>query len=492
MADISVVNSNRLVPALPNTATQFLNGTGAFSTPATTGGGTQKLVSAYASLSAAYTAAAGTDLVIDVPVSVTATGATPADVNIVWRETGVFNVPAGLTLTISKSNDTSTKQRFAGAGVKVFAAKAAPYFHLSWWSGADETVDQTNNIRDALQSAANSVGGTIFVSAGNWLTTGNHEIPRLTTLQGMGQRITTFQLTGTATKLFTITTDPAGSDANFKHININNMRLNCGNIAGSRAVYISGANGTALYGIRIKNVTFRDIAAAAIQIEDTTAGGGYYHVETEMILVEHCNFELCGLGFRCGSINGSYKFLMPYFYMSANQGAFQLDYSGQFTCEDHLITGHGPRDASNNLTDSSFILRVQGDHGPIVFRGGQDEGVKYFLTSPAGYPNLSAKIILEDNAIQCLIAPQSSCTVSSRNNTLNAGSVADTSGAQLVFISNNDRHKGYNLANSASTAPITQTFLNSTSYTGFGTVIATNGTTKVMRMNSAGTGLEFV
>jgi hypothetical protein len=109
----------------------------------------------YGGIAAAIADNRNKDWVLTKSVYVDENTVLPEDIDVVGIEgTGGFEVPAGVTLTISRFSYAGTKRVFTGAGSVVFADCACKYV-LSEWFGA--VTDGSTDCTDAIEKANASI-----------------------------------------------------------------------------------------------------------------------------------------------------------------------------------------------------------------------------------------------------------------------------------------------------------------------------------------------
>lgn len=121
-------------------------------------------------------------------------------------------IPVGADTTVANvamARDPGPQQRFtlANAGSHVtFAPNAFSYINTAWFTGpgsaAGVAIDRA--LEEALLSCAGGVAQSIYTPWGKWTGTGNHIIPRCTTLFGDGKFATLFYNTSSTTPFFKI------------------------------------------------------------------------------------------------------------------------------------------------------------------------------------------------------------------------------------------------------------------------------------------------
>lgn len=340
--------------------------------------GTEKLISALGTLTAAINniGSTVTDLVIDVPVSVTSSVSIPENINIRIRETGIFNVSAG-TLTINKLAPHGNRKLFnvTGTGHAYLGGDASDEMNVHWWAGVGSTAeaaDQTAALTDIFTTLSINGGGRLLVN-GKWKTSTGFTVPANTQITGTDRINSGFVLTSNNTYLLRTV---SVTNEVYKNILINNIGLFLENTTGSTAFLTTGAqgNGQSQYNIRLSNIHF-NVADIGIDILSTSG-----NVEIINFVVDNCNFVNCVTNaFRCNTVNSGFVFNNPTIVIPASGLGFRLINIGQIEINQPIIGGGGATVGNAGPTDGSCFIQSEDQCNLITVNHAQDERLQYFF-----------------------------------------------------------------------------------------------------------------
>lgn len=366
------------------------------------------------------------DLVIDKTANITANTIVPPNIRVKWRNSGVFNVANGATLVIGAMNLPGSQKIFAGAGNKVFAKGAVPYFNLAWWMGTDEKADATTALDNIVTSLANGFGGTAFIPTGTWRTTGGHNLPSHSIFQGLG-RTAKLLLTANDSHILKI-------GGNLRDISVRDLVLDCENTKNSKCLLASGEYPNSTIGVEFTNTVFLygDVGFDCLSMPPNPARypGRTDGWELVNVTFNNCNWFGCEKAFSCNTSNTAFAFNSPYIAVKANQTAIYCTLVGVLTIRNYLVVGAGKKD------NATFIYTEKA-HGNFVVENGQDEGIQYFYRSSTN-SYLEIAFVLRDNLIQSIIQMNAPTTVYSKNNTYMANVFRNGDGVNAVVHSEGD------------------------------------------------------
>jgi hypothetical protein len=199
---------------------------------------------AYGSLSAAVAAigATPTELVVTTNTTVASNTTVPATITLNFQGDGQFSINSGVTVTIGKMSDPGNKQVIVlednTANIR-FGVNAVQRMNLAWLVGTTGGIDVTDELNQLFASVTANGFGRIYIPEGTWLTTGDHELPSRTILEGAG----TYQtLSGPTTLKMTDTNSPILKiGANTIQVLVRDMVLDGDNLANVDGFYGTGA-----------------------------------------------------------------------------------------------------------------------------------------------------------------------------------------------------------------------------------------------------------
>jgi len=366
------------------------------------------------------------DLVIDKPVSVSTNTIIPPNIRIRSLNEGIFNVSGGATLVIGAMHLTGSQKIFNGAGNKVFAMGAVPYFNLAWWVGKDEKADATGALDNIVTSLANGFGGTAFIPTGTWRTSGGHNLPSHSILQGLG-RNAKLLLTANDSHILKI-------GGNLRDISVRDLVLDCENTKNSKCFLASGDYPNSTIGVEFTNTVFL-YGAVGFDCQSLPPNPARYPGRTDgwelvNVTFNNCNWFGCEKAFSCNTSNTSFAFNSPYIVIKANQTAFYCTLVGVLSIRNYLVVGAGRKD------NATFIYTEKA-HGNFLIENGQDEGIQYFYRSSAN-SYLEIALVLRGNLVQSIIQMNAPTTIYSKNNTYMANVFRNGAGVNAVVHSEGD------------------------------------------------------
>lgn len=190
----------------------------------------------------------------------------PATTQIVFKNGAILSPAAGKTLIVNNMSDPGNVQCFGGAGTVRLMPLAAEKQNICWRGGANQATDKTAAINATFANLASNAGGTLYAPAGTWLTSGDSEITSNTLVEGAGEDLTTFKLTGT-------------NKAIFKHrggvyfTTVKNCTLDGNNIAGGMGYLVQGAYPTDPFAahMRFEHGKIINCAGSGFRIWDTAS-----------------------------------------------------------------------------------------------------------------------------------------------------------------------------------------------------------------------------
>jgi hypothetical protein len=195
-------------------------------------------------------------LVVSAPVTESSDRSLPANIQLDVRPEGLITIASGKTLTVASLLDPGNRQIFAGTGAVRLGRASVPRFNTAWWTGPTSGASITQALNDCLASCLANSGGRVYLPSGTWLTTGNHNIPTATLLEGQSRKsaagsASEIKLTAASTPLFQLL--PGTSE-----VSLRDLLLNGDNQTNSTGILIQGTAGTdAIFsGLYVQNCTF--------------------------------------------------------------------------------------------------------------------------------------------------------------------------------------------------------------------------------------------
>lgn len=287
-----------------------------------------KYLDAYASLAIAIAAigATPTELKVTSAVAVPATATIPATTTLVFEGNGKLTVAAGQTLTIGAMRDPGNKQVLVQAASNSnirFLTNAVQRMNLAWIVGPTSGVSITNALTQVFASATANGGGRVYVPEGTFLTTGDHEIPSKTIIEGAG---TNQSLSGPSKIKMTATGVPMLKiGANTIQVALRDLILDGDNKAGVDGLY---GTGTEAVGVQASSITLERVT-----ITQCVHGNRYFSSAgawlVRSIKISECLFiDNSTAGFRMNSVNSALDVDMTNFGVPANGYGFYFDNIG--------------------------------------------------------------------------------------------------------------------------------------------------------------------
>lgn len=183
----------------------------------------------------------------------------PPKILLSFEGNGRLAIQSGWTLTVGLMRDPGNYKVFTLADSTAhvrFSRGAVQKMNVAWMVGPTSGASITNALNDLLASCLANLGGTISIPDGNWLTTGNHSIPSLTTIEGGGNFIdqtgggTYVKMTATGVPIFLI-------GPNVHEISVKNLSVDGDLKANVDGFYGIGSEpaGDNASGLRFENVT---------------------------------------------------------------------------------------------------------------------------------------------------------------------------------------------------------------------------------------------
>lgn len=337
-------------------------------------------------------AAIGSDvreLVISSQLAMTDNRTSPANALIRPVGQGSWTVSSGKTFTVSKAGGLEDKQYCFGVGNTVFARNATGgRVKLDWFTAA---ADIDHGMAQALLSVAD--GGVIQGGSGTWIGSGNWELPKNASFEGVGK--SSDALGGTVIQLKT------GSSATcifkvkvgFRNNAIRTCTLDClengtnPNCAGLE-FYGQGTYGVDLYsgfGFTLDSVLFFR-GKYGRWIHDNALGGW----ELERLLSMNCEYIGQSHAWsRQECVNGSFSEHNPTGALRPGVLGYDQIHSGTFNVYNPLFNGEQPGACSGGNPNASLggtCFRFTLSHGEVNIHSNQDEAVAYFIEVESALP----------------------------------------------------------------------------------------------------------
>lgn len=394
---------------------------------------------AFVSLDAAVAAigAAKTKLVISSSEIVTSNLTLPRNVTLDF-EAGGFLCPAiNQTITIYSMRDPGNTQVFGCDGNVIIEQNAVIKFNLSWWVGADDSIDATKAIKNLMDSIGASGGGEALIPIGLWQTSETVVIPSNCTIIGSGNRFSGFRLTDKNKPLLQI---QSILNVNVGDLLIKNLNLDADGVVGGKGLEITGTAPFSAWGITIEDVRF---TGGTVGLDFRSTDNTW---ELQHLTINRGIFELNGIGFRSNSLNSDVHFEQPLFILPVGGTGIYIEAIGNLSVKNHNCFGSSTPVANVPAADNSTFLYLFGARNAINIEGGQDENIEYFMrTSTNAY--LVGILTLKANLIQSKLRASANASVISHDNLyvyFAAGAYQNDSGAIFVVYSQNDALNGRN------------------------------------------------
>lgn len=180
-------------------------------------------------------------------------------------------------------------------------------------------TDAKANIDAAILAVSAAGGGTLRFPAGDWLTSGNHNVPSNIIFQGIGQDVT---------RIIPISTHPV-----FLHGgNILNVKVKDLTIGGDSLVNVTGWASAGTYGVDLRSngLRFENVKFKNLNIGHSIIGTGGGWQMANVSYDAKCYFQGCNYGVWYDTVNSTIV-NNAFFEVGVGQTAGKLIHFGQLT-----------------------------------------------------------------------------------------------------------------------------------------------------------------